>query len=86
MGPVIERPVRPVEEDALARGAWLVAAAVVIIIIVVVSLSLPLFVQGRASGVAALWHSGAGRMRRIEQVERAKDISIAKTRSSALIQ
>jgi hypothetical protein len=41
------------EEDALARGVWLLAAASV------VSLSLPLSVQGRASGVAALWHSAA---------------------------
>ena len=52
----------------------------------VVSLSLPLFVQGRASGVASLWHSAGQRARRIEQIRAAWDTSIARLRSSALIQ
>jgi hypothetical protein len=67
------------EEDALARRVWPLAAAFV------VSLNLPLSVQGRASGVASLWHSAGRRMRRIEQIEQTKDASIAKACSSALI-
>src|SRR5690349_1005353 len=60
--------------------AWLLAAACF------VSLSLPLFLQGRTSGVASLWHSAGRRVWRIEQSRTTFDASIARQRSSALIQ